>query len=326
MCPASRCLIGEDGSVRRAFRVWRRNRGQVARGVFPPAQVAEVKALACELPSESDVPLSRYSSSELAREAVSRGIVAEISGTTVWRWLTEDAIRPWNYRSWIFPRDPNFAEKASRVLDLYEGRWEGELLHPGDCVVCCDEKPSIQARGRIHPTEPAKPGGGLLVEHEYQRGGALCYFAAWDVRRARLFDRCDEKDGIVPFDKLIEQFMSVEPYRSARRVFVVLDNGSAHRGKKSIKRLQGRYENLILVHTPVHASWLNQAEIYFSVVQRKVLTPNDFADLNAVEQRLHAFARRYEQIAKPFKWKFTRQDLHELLARADEHQHVPLAA
>lgn len=96
-----------------------RNRGQAARGVFPPAQIAEVKAVACELPSESGVPLSRYSSSEVAREAVNRGIVVEISGTTVWRWLAEDAIRPWNYRSWIFPRDPQFALKAGRVLDLY---------------------------------------------------------------------------------------------------------------------------------------------------------------------------------------------------------------
>ena len=147
----------------------RRNRGRVGRGVSPPAQIAEVKALACELPAESGVPLSRWSSSEVAREAVKRGIVAEVSGTTVWRWLSEDAIRPWNYRSWIFPRDPKFAEKAGRILDLYEGRWEGELLHPGDCVVCADEKPSIQARHRCHPTLAAAPGSGLRVEHEYER-------------------------------------------------------------------------------------------------------------------------------------------------------------
>ena len=306
--------------------VLRRNRGRVVRGVSPPAQVAEVKALACELPAQSGVPLSRWSSSELAREAVKRGIVAEISGTTVWRWLSEDAIRPWSYRSWIFPRDPKFAQKAGRVLDLYEGRWEGEWLHPGDMVVCADEKPSIQARGRCHPTLPAAPGSGLRVEHEYERGGALCYLAAWDVRRARIFDRCAPKDGIVPFDALIEQFMSVEPYRSAQRVFVIVDNGSAHRGKRSIDRLQGAWPNLILVHTPVHASWLNQAEIYFSVVQRKVLTPNDFTNLDAVEQRLHGFASRYEQIAQPFDWKFTRQDLNKLLDRLENDQPCQLAA
>lgn len=128
--------------------------GRVGRDGFPPAQVAEVKALACELPAERGVALSRWSSAELAREAVRRGIVARIAAVTIWRWLTEDAIRPWNYRSWIFPRDPRFAEKAGRVLDLYEGRWEGQLLEPGDFVVCADEKPSIQARARKHPSRP----------------------------------------------------------------------------------------------------------------------------------------------------------------------------
>jgi hypothetical protein len=297
----------------------RRDRGRVGRGVFPPAQVAEVKALACELPAEKGVPLSRWSSAELAREAVKRGIVATIAAITIWRWLREDAIRPWNYRSWIFPRDPRFAEKAGRILDLYEGRWEGQLLGPGDFVVCADEKPSIQARARRHRTEPAKPGGeGQLVEHEYERGGALCYLAAWDARRAKLFDRCAPKDGIVPFDALVEQFMTQEPYTKAQRVFVIADNGSAHRGQRSIDRLQGAWPNLILVHTPVHASWLNQAEIYFSVTQRKVLQPNNFADLDVLERTLLAFGRRYEEIAKPFEWKFTREDLHQLLARLDE--------
>lgn len=273
--------------------------------------------LACERPVDSQVPLARWSSSELAAEVVTRGICEQISGITVWRWLSEDAIKPWQHRSWIFPRDPNFTEKAGRILDLYAGRWEGELLHPGDYVVCCDEKPSIQARQRKHVTLPAKAGvnRGQRVEHEYHRRGALCYFAAWDVRRARLFDRCDEKDGIVPFDRLIEQFMSVEPYSKARRVFVIVDNGSAHRGQASIRRLQGRYKNLILVHTPVHASWLNQAEIYFSIVQRKVLAPNNFPDLSTLEQQLLAFGRRYEQIAAPFQWKFTRTDLDHLANR-----------
>ena len=289
---------------------------------------AEVIRLACERPADCEVPLARWSSVELAREAVARGICEQISGITVWRWLSEDAIKPWQYRSWIFPRDPSFTAKAGRILDLYAGRWDGELLHPGDYVVCCDEKPSIQARRRKHLTLPAKAAvtRGQRVEHEYHRRGALCYFAAWDARRAKLFDRCDEKDGIVPFDALIAQFMSVEPYSKARRVFVIVDNGSAHRGQRSIDRLQGAWPNLRLVHTPVHASWLNQAEIYFSVVQRKVLTPNNFADLDAVEQRLRAFARHYEQIAQPFKWKFTRDDLHKLLARADGHTPAQLAA
>jgi hypothetical protein len=280
---------------------------------------AEVIAMACQLPAERGVPLSRWSSVELAREAVARGICEQISGVTVWRWLSEDAIKPWQHRSWIFPRDPEFTAKAGRILDLYAGRWEGELLHPGDYVVCCDEKPSIQARARKHPTLPAKPGirRGQRVEHEYDRRGALCYLAAWDVRRAKIFDRCAPADGIEPFDQLVEQFMSVEPYSKAQRVFLICDNGSAHRGKASIRRLQGAWPNLIVVHTPVHASWLDQAEIYFSIVQRKVLTPNDFPDLETLAQQLLAFGRRYEQIATPFEWKFTRADLNQLAHRLD---------
>jgi hypothetical protein len=281
---------------------------------------AEVIALACELPAEMGVPLSRWSAVELAREVKARGIVEQISGVTVWRWLSEDAIRPWNYRSWIFPRDPRFREKAGPILDLYEGRWEGELLHPGDYVVCADEKPSIQARARKHPSLPAVPGDGQRVEHEYERKGALCYLAAWDAKRAQLFDRCAPKDGIEPFDQLVDQFMSQAPYSKAQRVFLVVDNGSAHRGKRSIDRLQGAWPNLILVHTPIHASWLNQAEIYFSIVQRKALQPNNFRDLETLEHHLLDFGRRYQQIARPFEWKFTRHDLNDLLARLDANQ------
>jgi hypothetical protein len=273
--------------------------------------------MACALPAEQGVPLSRWSSAELAREAVTRGIVEQISDVTVWRWLSADAIKPWQHRSWIFPRDPLFAERAGPILDLYQGRWEGELLHPGDYVVCADEKPSIQARKRIAKTLGAAPGAGMKVEHGYKRMGALCYLAAWDARRAKIYDRCAPKDGIEPFDALVEQFMSQHPYKAARRVFLIVDNGSAHRGKRSIDRLQGTWPNLTVVHTPVHASWLNQAEIYFSVVQRKVVTPNDFADLDTLEQHLLAFGRRYEQIAAPFQWKFTRADLHHLLTQTD---------
>lgn len=271
--------------------------------------------MACALPAEQGVPLSRWSATELAREAVARGIVEQISGVTVWRWLSQDAIKPWQHRSWIFPRDPRFADRAGPIHDLYQGRREGELLHPGDYVSCADEKPSIQARKRIAKTLAAAPGEGLKVEHEYERMGALCYLAAWDARRAKIFDRCAPKDGIEPFDALVDQFMSEHPYKQAQRVFLVVDNGSAHRGKRSIDRLQGAWPNLIVVHTPVHASWLNQAEIYFSVVQRKVVTPNDFVDLAALETHLLAFGRRYEQIAAPFQWKFTRADLQQLLTK-----------
>jgi hypothetical protein len=280
----------------------------------------EVKALACELPASSGVPLSRWSAAEVAREVIARGLVAKISGSTVWRWLSEEAIRPFYHRSWIFPRDPDFAHKAGRVLDLYEGNWEGEPLGPEEYVVSADEKTSIQARNRCHPTLPTTTDTPMRVEHGYERKGALAYLAAWDVHRAKLFGRWEPKNGIEPFGRLVDEVMREEPYASAERVFWIVDNGSSHRGERSVKRLEGEWPNLRLVHLPTHASWLNQIEIYFSVVQRKVLAPNDFADLEVVGERLIAFQQRYERVAEPFAWKFTRRDLDRLLTRLAEHQ------
>jgi hypothetical protein len=283
----------------------------------------QVKAIACELPRESGQPLSRFSGRDLVGEVVRRGLVAKISGRTLWRWLDEDALRPWQHRSWIFPRDPNFQSKAERVLDLYQGIWQGELLDPRDCVISADEKTSIQARRRLHPSLPPRSQEPMRVEFEYERGGALAYLAAWDVRRAKVFGRCEDTTGIEPFGRLVQQVMEQEPYRSAPRVFWIVDNGSSHRGVAAVQRLQRAYANLHLVHLPVHASWLNQVEIYFSVIQRKVLTPNDFTSLQEVRERLLAFQDRYEQAAKPFEWKFTRADLADLMKRV--HQPPPLA-
>jgi hypothetical protein len=243
----------------------------------------------------------------------------------VWRWLSADAIRPWQHRSWIFPRDPDFQTKAGRVLDLYHRRWKGRKLGERDYVISADEKTSIQTRIRKHATTPPRPKQAMRVEHEYDRGGALAYLAAWDVHRAKVHARCEPTTGIEPFGRLVEQVMTAEPYASARRVFWVVDNGSSHRGQASIDRLQERWPRLRLVHLPIHASWLNQVEIYFSVIQRKVLTPNDFVDLAEVEARLLAFQTYYEQIAAPFEWKFTRKDLSALLARTAEQTLDPAA-
>jgi hypothetical protein len=171
----------------------------------------EVKAIACELPATSGVPLSRWSIEEVAREVIARGLVGQISGTTIWRWLSEDAVRPFYHRSWIFPRDPDFGHKAGRVLDLYEGWWEGGPLEANEYVVSADEKTSIQARNRCHRSQPAGQGRPVRVEHEYEREGALAYLAAWDVHRARLFGRCETKNGIEPFDRLVEQVMREKP-------------------------------------------------------------------------------------------------------------------
>jgi hypothetical protein len=288
--------------------------------------VVAVKALACELPSRLGVPLSRLHVPDIAAEVAARGIVAEISGTTIWRWLSEDAIRPWKQRSWIFPRDPDFEAKAGRVLDLYARTWQGKKLGPRDFVLSADEKTSIQARIRCHPTLAPASTRDTRVEHEYDRGGALAYLAAWDVHRAKVFGRCEPANGIEPFTRLVDQVMTTEPYASARRVYWVVDNASSHRGQAAADRLTRRWRNARLVQLPVHASWLNQVEIYFSVVQRKVLTPNDFKDLGDVEARLLAFERRYEATAAPFEWKFTRADLTKLLERLGDKPDYQAAA
>ena len=223
-------------------------------------------------------------------------------------------------------RDPAFGVKAARVLDLYEAIFDGAKLGEGEYVISADEKTSIQARCRCHPTLPPGRAQVMRVEHEYARRGALAYLAAWDVHRARLFGRCEPTTGIDPFGRLVTQVMTVEPYHSAKRVFWVVDNGSSHRGKTSVDRLQGQWPNLRLIHLPVHASWLNQIEIYFSVVQRKVVSPNDFTDLAELEARLLAFQRRYEQTAVPFDWHFTRSDLDRLLHRLEENEQLARAA
>ena len=155
----------------------------------------------------------------------------------------------------------------------------------------------------------------MRVEYEYTRCGAWAYIAGLDVHHARIFGRCEAKNGIDPFDRLVEQVMTRPPYNDARRVFWIVDNCSAHRGVRAVERLRNRYSQLTLVHAPVHASWLNQIEIYFSIVQRKVLTPNDFPNLNSVAERLLNFQYYWEDKAKPFEWKFTRKDLADLLAK-----------
>jgi hypothetical protein len=261
---------------------------------------------------------------DLRTEVLQRGLVARISETTLWRWLAADAIRPWSHRSWIFPRDPDFAAKAGRVLDLYARRWDDKPLGERDFVISADT--SIQARRRCHPTQPPGPRRAARVEHEYERRGALAYLAAWDCGRGKVFARCESTTGIDAFGRLVDQVMSCEPYASAERVFWIVDNGSSHRGASSADRLSLTWPNAQLVHLPIHASWLNQIEIYFSVVQRKILDPNDFTDLDELEHRLLAFAHRYEQVAKPFQWKFTRRDLDRLLQRLAEPQQLRPAA
>jgi transposase len=284
---------------------------------------AVVVALACQLPAATGVPLARWSGPELAAEITKAGLASPISPSSILRILAEHPIKPWQYQSWICPRDPGFAAKATIILGLYQGYYQGKRLRPGDRILSVDAKPSIQARGRCRPTSPARSGRPVRVEHEYQRQGALALLAALDVRTGEVFASTPTTTGIAPFMDLMTQVMSQPPYKNAPRVFVIVDNGSDHRGQAAIKRLHDAWPNAIMIHTPVHASWLNQAEIFFSITQKKVISPNDFASLEELAGTLLAFVDRYNQAARPFNWKFTAADLTRVLDRISAREHTP---
>jgi hypothetical protein len=315
---AGRSGVGASAG-RREILPWPMPRGGAARPIFPPLAQALVKAVACELVAETKQPLSRQSLADVTARAQT-ALGKRISRSTVWRMLATDAIKPWRYKYWIFPRDPHFAEKAGPILDLYAGTWQGKPLGPKDHILSADEKTSIQARIRCHPALPPAPGQSARIENEYERGGALQYLAAWDVRRGYVMGRCEPTTGIEPFSRLVHQVLAQEPYRSGTRLFWIVDNGSSHRGETAKQRLHQVDSRIILVHTPVHASWLNQVELYFSIIQRKVLTPNDFANLAAIRLRLALYEELSNQRPTPFQWKFDRTKLVTLLAKIEAHQ------
>lgn len=253
--------------------------------------------------------MGRFSASEIVRTAIEQGLLPVISVTTVRRWLSELAIKPWRYRSWICVRDPEFETKAGRVLDLYARVWNGEPLGPDEFVICLDEKTSIQARGRREPTRPPAPGKIAQVGSDYKRGGAVAYLAALDVFSGTVTGEIAEKSGIAPCRQLVASVMSQEPYHSAKRVFWIVDNGSAHRPGTFGAWLSQAFPNATAVHLPLHASWLNQIEIFFSILKRKALMPNDLKTTDEVSSRILAFQQEQNRRAKPFNWRFTREDM-----------------
>ena len=257
-----------------------------------------------------------------AAEITKAGLGRQLSVSSVLRILAEHPVKPWQYQSWISPRAPDFAARASVILDLYQGFYQGRRLRPGDRILSVDAKPSIQARGRCRPTTPASRGKPVRAEHEYVRHGALALLAALDVHTGKVFAATPATTGITPFMDLMGQVMSLPEYKDAPRVFVIVDNGSDHRGQAAVRRLHDAWPNAIMIHTPVHASWLNQAEIFFSITQKKAISPNDFASLDELARTLLAFVDRYNQTARPFNWKFTAADLARLLDRISAREHA----
>ena len=270
-------------------------------------------ATVCATLKEHDLPLSRWSTADLLRVIHQQAGLAEVSQSTLARHLQQQALKPWQYRYWLFPRDPDFVNRACLVLDLYAGYWEGQKLSPTDSVVSADEKSGLQILRRCHPSRPTIPSHVAQVEFEYERLGTVAYHAALDVFRGQIFGRIAETTSIATFNQLLDQVMSQEPYHSNDRVFWLVDGGCAHHRSTFPARLKGLYPNALAVLLPVHSSWLNQIELYFSIVQRKVLTPLDVADATALTRRLLDFQEYYAEQAKPFTWRFPSADLKKRL-------------
>jgi hypothetical protein len=248
----------------------------------------------------------------LQRIVVQEEGLASLSHATLGRILNQNVLKPWQYRYWLFPRDPDFVGKACVVLDLYAGFWQGQRLGLDEYLLSSDEK-TIQVLARCHPSLLTSPGHLARVEFEYERLGTVAYHAAWDVFRARIFGLVVPITCIVTFNQLIDQVMSQAPYQTSSRTFWIVDGGRAHHPKTFPARLQAMYPNAVAVPLPVHASWLNQIEIYFSIVQRKVLTPMEVTDPEMLTTRLLNFQDYYQETAKPFSWKFTADDLKKRL-------------
>jgi hypothetical protein len=284
---------------------------------YGPQERAHVTAIVCEVLWKHELPLSRFSIADLLRVVTKEEGLAGLSHSSLGRFLRQDALKPWRYRYWLFPRDPEFVSKACVILDLYAGFWKGQRLGPDEYVLSADEK-TIQVLARRHPSLPAVPGYEQRVEFEYKRQGTVAYHAAWDVFRGRVFGRVAPNTCIATFGQLVDLVMTQDPYRTAPRVFWIVDGGSAHHRNTFPARLRGMYANAVAVSLPVHASWLNQIEIYFSIVQRKVLTPLDVTDKVVLTERLLGFQDYYQEVAKPFSWKFTAADLKRRLDAIQE--------
>jgi DDE superfamily endonuclease len=293
--------------------------GPAGRGLFPPEQTNLVKALACERPTdEKHRPLARFSVSDVCLRGSELGL--SLSYSTVWRRLAEDALRPWLQEQWLFPRDPRFLEKATPALELYHRRWQGEPLGPEDVVLCADEMTNLQALSRLHRGLPPAPGRRARYEFEYERHGTLCYLAFLEVFTGRIYGEVTEQNGILPFEQALGHCLKQPHLAKAKRVFLIVDNGSSHHPNTSPVRLRQQFPQVEAVHLPTHASWLNQIEIYFSITRRKALTPADFSSKADLQERLLRFQCRYNQRAEPFTWNYTKEQLARYLERIAAHE------
>jgi hypothetical protein len=293
--------------------------GRALPGVFPPEARAEATAVACSPPSEHKVPVARWSNAEIARQLVLLGVVASIAASTVGRWLRADQIRPWRYHSWQHILDPRaFLERARPILRLYERA--KAFLSQGIWLVCVDEKTSIQARKRTAAPDPAVPGHPMHVSHRYERKGALHLFAGLSVADGQVYGQCHTRKRFVDFQAFLLRVIIPEALRrGVHNLSLILDNGTTHAPKQLETWLQAQLEcqgwplTIDVCWLPTNASWLDQIEIWFSILQRKLLQPNHFESLDDLEQSVLDFIDYRNQTAKPIQWSYTVEKLEKKL-------------
>jgi transposase len=282
------------------------------RPFFPPVLATHLVKLACELPDRSGRSLSLWTCAELARTAVERGILESISPQSVQRILQSYKLKPWRVHHWLSPKvqmDEAFRDTVLDVLDLYT-----RPLQAHEQVWSVDEKTSLQPRTRSADNRPAQPGGvPIHVEHEYQRKGALHLFSAFDTRTGRVIGLLRRRKRQIEFLQLLRAIDKQAP-AEITMIHIVCDNASIHKGKL-VRAWRARHRRFRMHFTPVHCSWMNQIEQWFSILQRKRLTAPNFADLDVLAQRVVAFIDEWNRYAHPFRW--TTRSFDKILAKID---------
>jgi len=291
------------------------------RGVFPPQVRAQVTAIACSLPRQQTVPLSRWSRSTLARQVAQDPSLPHLSTSTVGRWLKAERLRPWRYHSWQHIHHPEtFLRRARPVLDAY--LQAQTLLQRGTWLVSLDEKTSIQAREGEQPPRPACPGKPALNEARYHRRGARHLFAGLSIADGKVYGSCRERKRFLDFQSFVHQVILPEAlHRQVQTIIFILDNGTTH-APKQLERWLQQQEGVCdlrlhfqVLWLPPNASWLDQIEIWFSLLQRHCLQPNHFVSTTALETALRDYIASYNQDAKPINWTYTVEKLEHKLAQ-----------
>jgi transposase len=285
--------------------------GPAARRFFPPEVAIHLVKIACERPDDVGRSLSHWDCAELARQLVADDVVDSISPQTVQRILSGHKLKPWRKHLWLssdVPRDVDFSARVKNICTLYTRK-----LAAHEMVLCADEKTSLQPRPRKSPTLPAQPGMPIRVEHEYERKGALNLFAAFDTRTGKVYAHTAERKRQKEFIEFLAKLDREIPERFTK-VHLVMDNLRMHTGKQVQAWLE-QHPRFKFHHPPVHCSWMNQVEQWFSILQRKRLAIPDFADKAHLAERLHSFVAEWNEYAHPFNW--TKKSVARIMAKCE---------